>query len=50
MLNNKLRSPIRFTDTAFIADLQAKILEDQKPTKKYEQSPTPSHPKKKQLN
>jgi hypothetical protein len=38
-------SLIRFTIKAFMADLFAWILVNQKLIRRYEQSPTPSHPK-----
>jgi hypothetical protein len=45
----KKQSPIRFTATAFRAAERASALESQKPIRRYEQSPTPSQPRKKRI-
>ena len=42
----KPKSQTRLTTNAFIAAELAEDLLNQKPIKKYEQRPTPSHPKK----
>ena len=45
----KAKSAIRLTTKALIADLLAWILVCQKLIKRYEQRPTPSHPKKSKM-